>query len=51
VRNGVGAIWGSKGLKAVVVDDQTGQRPDMTDPAAYKDLLRAVRDPSSSGID
>lgn len=43
VRNGVGAVWGSKGLKAVVVDDQPGQRPDVTDPTAYKDLLRVVQ--------
>ena len=43
VRNGVGAVWGSKGLKAVVVDDQPSQRPDVTDPAAYKDLLRGVQ--------
>ena len=27
VRNGVGAVWGSKGLKAIVVDDQPSQRP------------------------
>jgi aldehyde:ferredoxin oxidoreductase len=43
VRNGVGAVWGSKGLKAVVVDDQPSQRPEVTDPTAYKNLLRAVQ--------
>ena len=43
VRNGVGAVWGSKGLKAVVVDDQPSRRPDVTDPTAYKDLLRGVQ--------
>ena len=42
VRNGVGAVWGSKALKAIVVDDQPGRRPAVTDPVAYKDLLREV---------
>ena len=42
VRNGVGAVWGSKGLKAIVVDDQPARRPVVTDPVAYKDLLREV---------
>jgi aldehyde:ferredoxin oxidoreductase len=42
VRNGVGAVWGSKGLKAIVVDDQPGRRPTVTDPVAYKSFLREV---------
>ena len=42
VRNGVGAVWGSKGLKAIVVDDQPARRPVVTDPVAYKELLREV---------
>ncbi len=43
VRNGVGAVWGSKGLKAVVVDDQPERRPEVADPVAYKALLRGVQ--------
>ena len=42
VRHGVGAVWGSKRLKAIVVDDQPARRPAVTDPVAYKDLLREV---------
>ncbi len=42
VRHGVGAVWGSKHLKAIVVDDQPARRPVVTDPVAYKELLRQV---------
>ena len=42
VRNGVGAVWGSKTLKAIVVDDQPGRRACVTDPVAYKAFLREV---------
>src|SRR5262245_32580554 len=42
VRNGVGAVWGSKALKAIVVDDQPGRRACVTDPVGYKSLLREV---------
>ena len=42
VRNGVGAVWGSKALKAIVVDDQPGRRAYVTDPVAYKAFLREV---------
>jgi aldehyde:ferredoxin oxidoreductase len=42
VRNGVGAVWGSKALKAIVVDDQPGRRTHVTDPVAYKAFLREV---------
>lgn len=41
VRNGVGAVWGSKGLKAIVVDDQPSQRLNVTDPEAFRELLRS----------
>jgi len=43
VRNGVGAVWGSKNLKAVVVDDQPARRPDIAEPVAYRDLVRRVQ--------
>src|SRR5262245_42755732 len=42
VRNGVGALWGSKALKAIVVDDQPGRHAHVSDPVAYKQLLRDV---------
>lgn len=40
VRNGVGAVWGSKNLKAVVVEDRPGQKPNPTNPDQFRDLLR-----------
>jgi aldehyde:ferredoxin oxidoreductase len=43
VRNGVGAVFGGKGLKAVVVDDRPVRRPEIADPIAYRDLVRSVQ--------
>jgi aldehyde:ferredoxin oxidoreductase len=35
-RGGMGAVMGSKRLKAVVFDDAGGERPPIADPAAFK---------------
>src|SRR3990170_4722174 len=45
-RGGLGALMGSKGLKAIVFDHAGGQKPSIADPdafkAAQKDYTRAV---------
>ena len=45
-RGGLGAVMGSKGLKAIVFDNTGGQRPSIADPeafkAAQKDYTKAV---------
>ena len=47
-RGGLGALMGSKGLKAIVFDHSGGQKPPIQDPqsfkAARKDYTIAVRD-------
>ena len=43
VRNGVGAVWGAKGLKAIVVEDQPVRKPAVADPGVYKELVRGVQ--------
>jgi aldehyde:ferredoxin oxidoreductase len=43
VRSGVGAVWGAKHLKAIVVDDQPVRRPAVADPDGYRELVRAVQ--------
>lgn len=52
-RGGVGAVMGSKGLKAVVVDDKGGKLPKAADPegfkAASKKLLDALKTHSVTG--
>jgi aldehyde:ferredoxin oxidoreductase len=40
VRNGIGAVWGSKGLKAIVVDDQPSQRTEPTNQDLFRELIR-----------
>lgn len=35
-RGGLGAVMGSKGLKAVVIDNQHGERPASADPEAFR---------------
>jgi aldehyde:ferredoxin oxidoreductase len=35
-RGGLGAVMGSKGLKAVVFDNSGGQKPHLVDPEAFK---------------
>jgi aldehyde:ferredoxin oxidoreductase len=35
-RGGLGAVMGSKGLKAIVFDNTGGQRPALADPEAFK---------------
>jgi aldehyde:ferredoxin oxidoreductase len=39
-RGGLGALMGSKGLKAIVIDAVDGQKPPLADPAAYKEAQR-----------
>ncbi|MFZ5919588.1 MAG: aldehyde ferredoxin oxidoreductase C-terminal domain-containing protein [Chloroflexota bacterium] len=45
-RGGLGAVMGSKGLKAIVFDHTGGQKPPIADPqafkAAHKDYTKAV---------
>jgi len=45
-RGGLGAVMGSKGLKAIVFDSIGGQKPPITDPEAFKmaqkDYTKAV---------
>ena len=45
-RGGLGAVMGSKGLKAIVFDNAGGQKPHIVDPEAFKiaqkDYTRAV---------
>jgi aldehyde:ferredoxin oxidoreductase len=40
-RGGMGAVMGSKGLKAIVFDDAEGQKPPIQDPVAYKAAQKA----------
>lgn len=35
-RGGMGAVMGSKGLKAIVIDDSGTQKPSMADPEGFK---------------
>ncbi|TLM99850.1 aldehyde ferredoxin oxidoreductase, partial [bacterium] len=35
-RGGLGALMGSKGLKAIIIDASDGQKPLIADPAAFK---------------
>jgi aldehyde:ferredoxin oxidoreductase len=35
-RGGLGAVMGSKGLKAIVIDASAGERPAIADPAAFR---------------
>ena len=39
-RGGLGAVMGSKGIKAIVFDNSGGQRPGISDPQAYKSARR-----------
>ena len=40
-RGGLGAVMGSKGLKAIVFDVAEGQKPPIADPQAYKEAQKA----------
>ena len=40
-RGGMGAVMGSKRLKAIVFDDSGGERPPIADPAAFKAATKA----------
>jgi aldehyde:ferredoxin oxidoreductase len=46
-RGGIGAVLGSKNLKAVVV--RGGRKTEVADPAALKALLEATREPLRAG--
>jgi aldehyde:ferredoxin oxidoreductase len=39
-RGGIGAVMGSKGLKAVVIDDVDSDRVSPADPAAFREAVR-----------
>lgn len=53
-RGGLGALMGSKGLKAIVIDASGGQKPPIADPAAFKAAqkayTKAVMEHPQSGI-
>jgi len=53
-RGGLGALMGSKGLKAIVFDASGGQKPPIADPEAFKAAQKvyskAVLDHPQSGI-
>lgn len=40
-RGGLGALMGSRGLKAIVIDDQGGQKPPILNPKAFKAAQKA----------
>lgn len=40
-RGGLGAVMGSKGLKAIVIDASGGQKPPIVDPVAFKEAQKA----------
>ncbi len=35
-RGGLGAVMGSKGLKAIIIDKSGGEKPEIADPVAFK---------------
>jgi len=39
-RGGLGAVMGSKGLKAIVFDDAGGKKPHLADPEAFKQVQK-----------
>ncbi len=43
-RGGLGAVMGSKGLKAIVVDTSIGRNGDLADPEAFKTSARQFAD-------
>ena len=43
-RGGVGAVMGTKGLKAIIVDDTGVGRPEASDPDAFKTAARKFAD-------
>ena len=40
-RGGLGAVMGARGLKAIIFDDQGGQKPPIADPEAFKAAQKA----------
>lgn len=40
-RGGLGAVMASKGIKAIVIDGASGQKPPIADPAAFKAAQKA----------
>jgi aldehyde:ferredoxin oxidoreductase len=53
-RGGLGALMGSKGLKAIVFDARGGEKPAIADPAAFKTAqkiyTKAVMEHPQSGV-
>lgn len=41
-RGGLGAVMGSKGLKAIVIDDADAPRIDSKDPEAFRNAIRSL---------
>ena len=40
-RGGMGAVFGSKGVKAIIFDDASGKKPPITHPDAFKQAQKA----------
>jgi aldehyde:ferredoxin oxidoreductase len=40
-RGGLGAVMGSKGLKAVIIDDSGAKRVDIAEPALFRETVRS----------
>lgn len=45
-RGGLGAVMGSKGLKAIVIDDQGGSRVPVADPEKFKAAIKKLTEAS-----
>jgi aldehyde:ferredoxin oxidoreductase len=43
-RGGLGAVMGSKGLKAIVIDKRGGDKPDIADPVTYRQAQKAYNE-------
>jgi aldehyde:ferredoxin oxidoreductase len=43
-RGGLGAVMGSKGLKAIVIDKRGGEKPDIADIGAFKEAQKAFNE-------
>jgi aldehyde:ferredoxin oxidoreductase len=41
-RGGLGAVMGSKGFKALIIDDSQGKAPEVKDPAKFKEACKKV---------
>src|SRR6056297_2041802 len=41
-RGGLGAVMGSKGIKAIVIDDENASTPDIKDKNTFKDIQKQI---------